>query len=122
MPAADPRPTKGASANASDPATNAVSHSHAANPNAAWTGISSPGSVPKVPAAAVATNTNTIASVSITTWPATFSIAIRRRVTGEAARISMLPRRNSMASVADRARIDHSAVTRGKNPPYLYWM
>ena len=71
-----------------------MSHSHAANPNAAWTGISSPGSVPNVPAAAVATNTNAIASVSITTWPASFSVAIRRRVTGEAARISMLPRRD----------------------------
>ena len=99
-----------------------MSPSQAAKLNAAPTVIASPGRVPKLPASAVAAPINVMATVSITTWARTFSHATRRRLIGSARRKSRLPRRLSPASVAERARIDHSPVTRGRKPPYLYWM
>ena len=62
-----------------------------------------------------------IAIVSIRTWPAIFSSAIRRRLIGAAATMSRLPRTDSAASVPESARIDHRPMTSGKKPPYLYW-
>jgi len=49
-----------------------------------------------------------------TAWPASFSRAIVRRRRGFAATNSRLPRRASVASVPDRATIDHSPTMIGK--------
>jgi hypothetical protein len=48
-------------------------------------------------------------------------MAIRRRDVAVAATNSMLPRRASVASVPERARIAHRLTMIGKNDPYLYW-
>ena len=48
-----------------------------------------------------------------------FSSAMRRLPNGATATKSRLPRRASLASVEERAKIDHSAVPRAKIAPYL---
>jgi len=65
---------------------------------------------------------NTIATVSPTMCPNSFSSAIFARASGAVATNSRLPRRASFASVPERARIDQRLTTSGKNVPYLYWM
>ena len=82
MPAAAPRPTNGASANASDPATSASEP----QPDGVTRTRPGPGSRRRAASRTVPADgrgderRTTIASVSITTWPDSFSSAIRRRV------------------------------------------
>ena len=75
-----------------------------------------------LPASAMDVPTMAIATPTIRMWPSTFCQAMRRRLSGAATRMSMLPRRLSPAKVAESARIDHRPVTSGRKPPYLYWM
>ena len=113
IPAAAPRPTNGARANATAPEASATRPTHRANPMAFTGGISSPGSVPKrAPAIQAVTATMTITMSIPVRCANSFSIAIRRSPRGVTATSSMLPRRDSAASVDDRARIDQMAATR----------
>ena len=100
-PAALPRPTIGARANATLPETRPMRPTHRANPTAPASGISSPSSgMPKTDEATrVATTRNTIESATAVTWAASFSSAIRRLPNGAAATKSRLPRRASPARV-----------------------
>ena len=60
-----------------------------------------------------------MAAVITVRWAASFSSARRRLPNGAEATNSMLPRRDSRASVPDRARIDHRLATKMKNGPYF---
>jgi hypothetical protein len=62
----------------------------------------------------------TATTVSRATWAATFSAAMRRRLRGEAATRSRLPRRASPASEPDRARIDQKAAISSRTGPYFH--
>ena len=118
IPAAAPRPTNGARAQATAPDASATRPTHSANPIAMSGGISSPGRVPNAaPASQVVTATTTTTMSIPVRCANSFSTAIRRRPSGVTATSSMLPRRDSAASVDDRARIDQMAVTRPSDAP-----
>ena len=119
--AAAARPRNWARANASPPKARAISQTHSAKPIAAAGGISSPGSLAKtVPPSQAAKAMTAATTVSRATWAATFSKAMRRRLRGEAATRSRLPRRASPASVSDRDRTDQKAAISSRTGPYFH--
>jgi hypothetical protein len=123
-PAAPERPRTGPNANASPPKNRAIAPTHRAKPSADSGGIWSPRAAsPKAfELTVVATLRITRAMASIVRWAASFSSAIRRLPNGVTATKSRLPRLASLASVEDRARIDHNAVPRAKIAPYFQLM
>ncbi len=80
----------------------------------------SPGSCPKsvVPSQVARARMRTTPAIAVR-CAASFSSATRRLPKGVAATRSRLPRRASVASVPESARIDHIPVRMGKKKPYL---
>ena len=123
IPAAPARPMNGASTQATLPDASAISPTHSAYPIAADGEIASPGSVPKaVPASHAASARTAIAAVRTVTCAASFSSATRRRPNGAEATNSRLPRRASLASVPESARIDQIAAMNTMYGPYFQAM
>ena len=118
MPAAAPRPTSGASANATEPEASATRPTQAAYPIAADHGISSPGSVAKAaPASHAQTAVTATMRPRTVRFAASFSRAMRRIPSGVTATSSRLPRRASEASVPDNARMDQRLTNRPSEAP-----
>ncbi len=121
IPAAPPRPSSGASANASPPKNRASAPTHAAKPTDSSSEIWSPMATSPNAFELTTSMTARIASASPTMvrCAASFSRAIRRLPNGDEATKSRLPRADSPASVPVSAMTDHRAVPTANSAPYL---